>query len=395
MSRPDSALDRSKWLRAAGTITIAVLSACQGKDRQSASTVIGPDALTVIGEDSLATAYIDVADLGGAVAYLSSTEPFVTIIGKNGHVSRQFGVPGEGPGDFRNPTSIDAQADTLYIWEVRLGAASMYDTLGQYLGRRRADANFGGVAPTTRMDYAGRPGLYRRFDSIAVTPAYPNGVSLPGEQRSYSLLAVNNLGAVLDTVWASSLPASANAQVQGQPMHLVPIPLWARCSNTRLVVYDPVVSISTLRAPEGGEIRQVESRANAVQISAEDLQRYVAFHFHRLYMTAHLPEPSSMAEAVTEMVQQGRIKGAYPSGFAGYTSILCDRHEHVWLDEFSLEDSPLGYSRTWVVLSGASGKRTVTLPEGFRLMLLSGNRGYGILLDSTSAESPAWIEFSE
>ncbi len=395
MSRPDSPLDRSKWLRAAVTIAIAVLSACQGKDRQSATIVIGPDALTIIGEDSLASAFIDVADLGGSVAYLSSTEPFVTIIDKSGHVSRQFGVPGEGPGDFRNPTSIDAQADTLYVWDVRLGAASMYDTLGRYLGRRRADANFGGVAPTTRMDYAGRPGLYRRFDSLAVTPAYPNGVSLPGEQRSYSLLAVNNLGVVLDTVWASTLPASANAQAQGRPMHLVPIPLWARCSETRLVVYDPVVRISTLRTPVGGEIRQFDSRADSVQISTEDLQRYVAFHFHRLYLTAHLPEPSSMAEAVTEMVQQGRIKGAYPSGFAGYTSILCNRRGEVWLDGFSLADSPLGYSRTWVVLSGDSDKRTVTLPAGFRLMLLTEHRGYGVLMDSTSMESPAWVEWTE
>lgn len=395
MSRPDIHLDRSKWLRTAGTIAIAVLSACVARDRPGTSTVISSDALTVIGEDSLATAYIDVADLGGSVAYLSSTEPFVTIIDRNGHVSRQFGVPGEGPGDFRNPTSIDAQADTLYVWDVRLGAASMYDTLGQYLGRRRADANFGGVAPTTRMDYAGRPGLYRRFDSLAVTPAYPNGVSLPGEQRSYSLLAVNNLGAVLDTVWASSLPASANAQIPGQPMHLVPIPLWERCSNTRLVVYDPVVGISTLRTPEGEAIRQVESRADSVSISTEDLQRYVAFHFHRLYMTAHLPEPTSMAEAVTEMVQQGRIKGAYPSGFAGYTSVLCDRKNQVWLNGFSLEQSPLGYSRTWVVLSGDSGRRSVTFPQGFRLMLLSEARGYGVLMDSTSMESPAWVDLGE
>ena len=102
-----------------------------------------------------------------------------------------------------------------------------------------------------------------------------------------------------------------------------------------------------------------------------------------------------MAGAVTEMVQQGRIKGAYPSGFAGYTSVLCDRENQVWLDGFSLEQSPLGYSRTWVVLSGDSGRRSVTFPEGFRLMLLSEARGYGVLMDSTSMESPAWVDLGE
>lgn len=395
MSRPSIALNRRMWLRSAGTVAAAMLFACQAGDRRSTSLVIDADALTILGEDSLATLYVDVADLGGSVAYLSATAPFVTLIDKEGRVTRQFGAPGEGPGDFRNPTSLDAEADTLYVWDVRQGAASMYDTLGRYLGRRTANASFGGVAPRARLDYAGRPGLYRRFGSLAVTAAYPNGVSLPGEQRSYSLLALDDQGIGVDTVWASSLPASANAQAPQQPMHLIAIPLWARCSNTRLVIYDPVVSVSILKTPEGAEIRQFESRAESVEISTENLQRYVAFHFHRLYMGAHLPEPSSMAGEVTEWVRQARIRGEYPSAYGGYTSVLCDRRDHVWLDKFSLEDSPLGYSRTWDVLSSDSDRRSVTFPEGFRLMLLGGNRGYGVLLDSTSGESPAWVELPE
>jgi hypothetical protein len=349
----------------------------------------------ILGEDSLATLYIDVADLEGSVAYLSASEPFITLVDKEGHVTRQFGSPGQGPGDFRNPTSLDAQADTLYVWDVRQGAASMYDTTGQYLGRRTANATFGGVAPRARLDDSGRPGLYRRFGPLAVTAAYPNGISLHGEQRSYSLLALNDSGMVLDTVWASSLPASANEHAPQKPMQLLPIPLWAKCSSTRLVVYDPVVNASSLRSPEGVAIRQLESAADTVQISTEDLQRYVAFHFHRLYMDAHQAEPSSMAAEVTEWVRQSRIQGAYPSTYAGYTSVLCDRRGHVWLDRFSLEDSPLGYSRTWVVLSGDSDKRSVIFPAGFRLMLLTDHRGYGVLLDSTSTESPAWVELPE
>lgn len=393
MPTPTAALRRKLWLRTAGAIAAALLSACQPGDRPSASMVIGPEALTVLGEDSLATTYIDVADLGGSVAYLSSTEPFITLVDKEGHATRQFGSPGEGPGDFRNPTSMDAQGDTLYVWDVRLGAASMYDTLGRYLGRQTARASFGGVAPRARLDDAGRPGLYRRFGPLAVTAAYPNGVSVHGEQRSYSLLAINDLGEVQDTVWASSLPASVNEPAPQQPMMLLPIPLWAKCSEARLVVYDPAVSMTSLRSPDGVEIRQFESAVAPVSISTEDLQRYIVFHYRRLYMDAHQAEPSSLADLVKEMVRQAKIKGTYPSEFVGYTSILCDLKDQVWLDDFSLADSPLGYSRTWVVLSGASDKRTVTLPEGFRLMLLSGNRGFGVMMDSTSAENPAWIDF--
>lgn len=395
MSRRKVAVARRMWLRNLGAIAITILAACQAEQQGSPSMVIGLDALTILGEDSLSTLYIDVADLDESVAYLSATEPFITIVDQDGNVTRQFGSPGEGPGDFRNPTSLDAHADTLYVWDVRQGAASLFDTNGRYLGRRTANASFGGVAPRTRLDDSGRPGLYRRFGPLAVTAAYPNGVGLHGEQQSYSLLAINELGVVQDTVWASSLPASANEPVPQQPMQLLPIPLWARCSDTRLVVYNPVLSTSTLLSTSGAEMHQFASGVAPVQISAEALERYVFFHYHRLYMDAHQPEPNSLAELVKGMVRQTRIQGGYPSTYAGYTSVLCDRRENVWLDRFSLEDSPLGYSRTWDVISRDSDRRSVTFPEGFRLMLLAGNRGYGVLMDSTTAESPAWVDLPQ
>lgn len=395
VSRTNIALNRSRWLRTAATITAAVLSACVAKDRPRTSTVISSNALTVIGEDSLATAYIDVADLGGSVAYLSSTEPFITIIDKTGRVTRQFGAPGEGPGDFRNPTSLDAQADTLYVWDVRQGAASMYDTAGRYLGRRRGEASFGGVQKHARTNLLGRPGMYRRFGSLAVTAAYPNGVALPGEQRSYSLLALDDAGSILDTVWASSLPASANEQAPNKQMQIVPIPVWAKCSTRRLVIYDPELGMTSLRTPQGVEVRRFQTESEAVAISKDDMVQFVSFGFGRLYQEANLPRPNSFDEEMAKWVQEGEAKGINPSSYVGYTSVLCDHRGHVWLDRFSFEDSPLGYSRTWVVLSGDSGRRSVTFPEGFRLMLLSEARGYGVLMDSTSMESPAWVDLGE
>lgn len=377
-----------------GVIAV-VLAACSAGDQAGAPLPIDPVALTILSEDSLATVYVDAADLGGSVAYLSATEPFVTLIDTTGRVTRQFGSPGEGPGDFRIPTSLDASADTLFVWDVRQGAASLFDTLGRYLGRRTVHASFGGVAPRAGLDYAGRPGLYRRFGPLAVSAAYPNGVSVPGEQQSFALLAFSDSGAVLDTVWASALPPSANRQAPQSPTELLPIPLWARCSEARLVVYDPVTHTTVLMRPKGSEVRRWESVADTVPISTDDLKSYVAFHFQRLYTAAHQPLPTSMTEEVTEWVRQAQIQGAYPSTYSGYTGILCDHRDRIWLDRFSLDDSPLGYSRTWVVLSGSSGTHTITFPAGFRLMLLTRHRGYGVLMDSASAEVPAWVEWPD
>lgn len=148
MLPPDARSEREVPARFAAAVLATVLSACLSEGQRSDPIVIGPEALTVLAEDSLQAVYIDVADLGGSVAYLSATEPFVTIVNPAGQVTRQFGMPGEGPGEFRNPTSLDAQADTLYVWDVRQGAASMLDTLGRYLGRR-------GQAPASAVS---RPG---------------------------------------------------------------------------------------------------------------------------------------------------------------------------------------------------------------------------------------------
>lgn len=372
-----------------------LLASCEAKDRPPASLAISADAITILGAESLATAYIDVADLPGSVAYLSSTEPFVTLIGKDGRVARQFGVPGEGPGEFRNPTSIDVQADTIYVWDVRQGTASMYDTVGNYLGRRRGNASFGGVQKNARTNYAGRPGMYRRFGSLAVTAAYPDGVGMPGEERAYSLLALDDSGEVIDTTWTSSLPPSANERTPKQPAELLPIPVWAKCSNAQLVVYDPNLSISFLRTPEGKEIRQIPSGAEPVEISTAGLHGYVSFNFRRLLLDAHQAPPISFDEDMTKWVQQAEAMGLYPKEYNGYTSVLCTRRGEVWLNEFSLEDSPLGYSRDWILVSEGPNRRLLRVPNGFRLMLLTEKRGYGAVMDSTTAESPAWVDLPE
>lgn len=385
-------LPKPKWCLAGTALVITMVAACNPDTPAGSSTVLSVGELTALRDDSLEGLYVDVASLGGSVAYLSTTEPFITLVDQAGRVTRQFGSPGEGPGEFRHPTSIDAQVDTLYVWDVRQGAASMYDTLGRYLGQRRAGANFGGVQRHARTNHPGRPGLYRRFGPLAVTAAYPNGVALPGEQRSYSLLALNDSGNVQDTAWTSTLPPSANQPAPKKQMMLVPIPVWARCSDVRLAVYDPEAGSVSLRNPQGVEVERLDAKAQVAPILKQDLIRFVGLNYRRLLREANQPLPDSFEDEMASMVDQFQAMDGLPSDYLGYTGILCDDRDQIWLNEFSMEDSPLGYSRTWTILSNGSEQRSVTLPAGFRLMLLSRGRGYGVVSDSTTAEYPAWIE---
>lgn len=395
MLPPSNGRHRGKSLGATCALAMLALGACDADNQANVPIVISPEAVTILGQDTLGGIFVDVSELNGGAAYLSTTDPFITLINRSGAVTRQFGIGGEGPGEFRNPTSIDVQADTIYVWDVRQGAASMYDTVGNYLGRRRGNASFGGVQKNARTNYAGRPGMYRRFGSLAVTAAYPNGVGMPGEERAYSLLALDDSGEVVDTTWTSSLPPSANERAPKQPAELLPIPVWAKCSNAQLVVYDPNLSVSFLRTPEGKEFRQIPSGAEPVEISNAGLHGYVSFNFRRLLLDAHQAPPISFDEDMTKWVQQAEAMGLYPKEYNGYTSVLCTRRGEVWLNAFSLEDSPLGYSRDWILVSEGPNRRLLSLPNGFRLMLLTEKRGYGVVMDSTTAESPAWVEFSE
>jgi hypothetical protein len=180
-----------------------VSAGCGSESREGAPETLVVGASTVLREDSLLTLYVDIADLGGSVAYLSSTDPYITIVDKDGVVTRQFGTHGEGPGEIRVATSMDAHADTLFLWDPFRRMVSMFDTLGNFLSSRASDATFGGVSIQATTNFSNRPGLFRRFDSLSVTASYPTGVRQPINQQSFALVALNATWVVVDWSWSS------------------------------------------------------------------------------------------------------------------------------------------------------------------------------------------------
>ncbi len=159
-----------------------------------------------------------------------------------------------------------------------------------------------------------------------------------------------------------------------------------------LVVYDPMAGTTSFRTPLGGETRQIPSVAVPVDITEEDIVKNVTLQLKRLLLAAHLTPPTPVEEEATRAVKQSMTAGMYPSTFNGYVGVLCDENGRLWLESFSLKDSPLGTGRTWTVVGPRGTESSITLPADFRLMLLRAGRGYGVQLDSTGADFPAWVE---
>lgn len=127
---------------------------CRSNVEKSGIFSVNIDAVTV---DSL-----DLADFADSITYIdlkTSGEEFighvinarikdslivikdnnkaapVTLFDIDGNFISRIGRRGQGPGEYTQVTAIDVDRDTVYVYDMNLASALMYDTRGNYLGQ--------------------------------------------------------------------------------------------------------------------------------------------------------------------------------------------------------------------------------------------------------------------
>jgi hypothetical protein len=310
----------------------------------------------------------------------------VTWIDTSGRVTAQRGEAGTGPGLLAGPTAVEIANGSIQVWDPRQGTIVGFASSGT-ASEIRLSGQLGSVSRAARTNLYGRPGLLRRAGSRWTVAGYAGAVSQHREQRSLSILRIDDDGRILDTVWRSTLPSP---EASGSAVELLPIPVWDACPDGRIAVYDPAAqAVRLLRTPTSDAGFPVI--ADTVLVGRDGLLANTRLQVRRLLLEAHQAPPPSFEAMVAEATTQSVAQGLYPEYFTGYTALLCDPKGRIWLEEFSLADSPLGYGRTWRRFEGSHELAPVRLPPAFRLMRISAHRGYGIVLDSAAAEYPAWV----
>lgn len=75
---------------------------------------------------------VDLVLQGNRIYVLDRKDMRVTVFSRDGRRLRYFGRPGEGPGEFRRPQSLDVRGKLVAVTE-RSGRTSVFDTTGAFL----------------------------------------------------------------------------------------------------------------------------------------------------------------------------------------------------------------------------------------------------------------------
>lgn len=70
---------------------------------------------------------------GGSIYVADPGQHRIVVLDSDGRFVRTIGRPGQGPGEFLDPSSIALLRDTLFVYDGRQGRVSVLDTLGAFL----------------------------------------------------------------------------------------------------------------------------------------------------------------------------------------------------------------------------------------------------------------------
>jgi hypothetical protein len=298
---------------------------------------------------------------------------------KDGREAGTFGVNGDGPGEFREPTIVGSRADSLMVWDFPLGRATVVTPEGE-LGRTftiqqesvpsevRYGFGISGWMANGTLLLAGQSGVasgerdgYRR-DTIPLAFA-----SATGElQKIFTSVPGNEQVAVSEPDFVTSL---------GRPFGAVTV---LRVDENSILV--GVGDVDELRRYDSaGELREIYrlDRPRKI-IPPTDFER----HGRRLgAQTAQLPP--RVGEAITSAVISAGLPAVYPA----YDRIVVDGTGAIWLREDIGEERENDEDHRWTVLDKAGHwLGTVVTPRRFDVQQITEDQVIGVKRDEYGVE---------
>jgi hypothetical protein len=329
-------------------------------------------------------------DGSGGLWILSATEPFLHRLHADGAVE-SFGREGGGPAEFRVPwalAGVDPTGRPL-IWDVARRSIltvgpteSGYDVVEAQavevspptVLRQFAEESYG---TPLRLLQAGRRFVIQQ----PVTPVV-NTASL----RTLLLLETGLKAQRLDTLFRSEPPAHGSSTVE----FLLPIPLWAACSDGTLVIYDPNDFSLTWLAEDGASHKR-ELLLPSPKITPDDIRRHIRYRITVELRGRETPPEELIQQRVEQYVTRGRPMFSVDAPPA--VRLLCGPGETAWLQSFSTVDHPIGYGRTWYAVSPESEPVGVRFPPSFHPLTFLDGAAIGYRIASLDVHHPARVQF--
>jgi hypothetical protein len=344
---------------------------------------------TVFATDSQGANIRDIA-VGHDIWVVNRGEPSVAQYDRTGRV-RWHGVTlGEGPDQARTIWSATAIGDTVFAWDqwtlriVRIhdGQVSTEATLDFTAARS--------ISPFAQGISFGHPGRFRRWGSGWVTYATKDRQGVAADLAQMVILRFTRDGKVSDTL-ADLRPQGVSALMAERsagPVELIPVPLWDVCGDFRFVFFDPNRKLLSWRDTGAGAWDSLRLEFTPGEIPESFMRDNLLWQL-RTIAQSRIPD-----DTLKKMAEQSFETEKHTFGretpFA--TSLFCDPMGMAWMQRFSVNAPPRGFSTEWLVIDLATKRRmTATFPNGFQAMAADSTLVYGVVEDEDGVQSVATL----
>lgn len=333
--------------------------------------------------------------LGSKVWAVNRGAPSLARYGQDGELEWHGLELGDGPDQVRSAWSVVVSGDTSFAWDpmtrrllriegARIVPEATFDFVTtHFISGRASGMNFG------------HPGRLRRYRSGWITYATERDQSHDFDLTQMVLLHFDRAGRVIDTLAdlrSSPVFTDAAAWRASGPKELIPVPLWDVCGGERLVYFDPEGPLLWWERPGGRGRDSLRFEFRPTEIPDEFLRAHMYWQM-QVAAQGHIPEDTLRAWLDQTLAQERWIFGKI-APFA--VKLFCDGSGRVWLERFSVEATPRGLSRTWLVVDPATrSMREVRLPSGFQALAADSVMVYGAMTDSGGVSSIGRLEIGE
>ncbi|HEX6913093.1 MAG TPA: hypothetical protein VF142_21970 [Longimicrobium sp.] len=378
-------------LAAAGLLT-AVACGPAGAEAGASAGVTELEQVVPFGADDLLHDVRDVAvDDSGRVWVLAGMEPFVRIYSADGALVRRFGRPGGGPGEVRNPWSLFVTGDAaapVGVWDVGNRRLVTYSAAGAPVGTTAVDVTPGVVRADIRDIAYGSVSALRGWGSSLLLQDEPRGVIEPAALLHSRLVKLDRSGRTEATVVDFGERHHRQTASLGMASALVPVPLWAICPESRLVVLDPFTPALEWYDAAGRPQARLAVQVPQRRLGEDDIRAYLS-HVVGLETRGAAIDPDVVEKRVEQIARSQRHR--FPRNAPPAVSLLCDSRGQVWLQQFSTADHPLGYGREWIVVDPRGASRRVRFPPGFQPRAFTRAAAVGVRTDSLDVQQIATV----
>ena len=380
-------------------ITVAAVSASCTANGAPASTpveVVPESALTVLGTHGALARVVDLqVSTEGTVWVLNETEPFFFAFAPDGGAVEVFGRRGDGPREFSQPRVLMTGTEARDVWVYELTRHALH-RIGNFDDWQEVVLPRDDLPSNTlvSLDDAGilglRPWFARSEGSFLVARSKANAYAGP-DIWSADLLLLDDSGREIRTALSVGDVVEAPGDRFGPGRLFEPHPLWSRCADGTIALYDPMRN----------EVRRFDAagrEAEALPLPPEQAIRITPERIFDLgyRWEAANPGPGPQPDSANLRRQvEDQLAWAIDDVarvFPEYSDLHCGLPGVVWLRRVSVDEGVLGKGRSWVRVDAAEGPATFRFPDRFEPFRFVGLSAWGVLFGDFDVPHVARLE---